>query len=270
MPVAHLHLPAHVEERRFAFIDGFKRLGFQVQFGSPPPTQPLKPEDVVVVWNMTARSHQAIYAAQAAGAALIVAENGYFGQDADGCQTYALALDGHNGSGRWPSGGRERLEALNVPFKPLKPYVRDRILIADQRGIGSQLMRSPHNFGHLTASWLERRGFRTELRPHPGRHAPRRPLADDLAQTDAVVVWSSNVATQALIEGLPTYFCAPHIVSEGASRKVSVAHPEPTGVCSEEQRDAAFVRMAWAQWFLNEIAAGEAFKRLLDLHRSGA
>lgn len=263
MPTAYIHLPAHVGERRVSFINGFARLGFIVQQSAPP--EQMRKGDAVVIWNHTARSNQSVERAQQDEAAVIVAENGYFGTDATGWKKYALALDGHNGSGRWYVGDRSRLEAANLSFKPLRPIPHEgRVLIAAQRGIGSAIMRSPHNFeNHINADIQARRPgrFDVRIRPHPGRHTPPSTLLDDLSQSDALVVWSSNCATAALIEGVPTFYYAPTIVSAGAAVPYKSGFPDMA--TDEAAREAAFHRMSWAQWTLAEIDSGEAFKTLL-------
>lgn len=264
-PVAYLQLPEHVAERRSAFVEGFSRLGFVVRH--EPPTEPVQSQDAVVTWNLMARSTQAVNNCFDGEGALIVAENGYYGKDANGFQPYALALDGHNGSGEWPTGGPERLEALNIPFKPMRP-IGSKVLVADQRGIGSRYMRSPPSFGSDMTEALTRRGYTATLRGHPGRKPAERPLSEDLAAHDMVVVWNSNVATTALIEGLPTYYCAPHIVTGHAARGIHHLFPdlsEPPA--TEAERQQAFVSLSWAQWFLAEIASGEALKALLETHQ---
>lgn len=265
MPTAYVHLPIHVGERREAFINGFAKLGFNVH--QHQPHGPMNPQDVAVVWNLTGRSNQSADMAAAGGGALLVTENGYY--DGNGQKAYALALDGHNGSGRWFAGDRHRLDRLNIDFKPLRPNpTSGRVLVAAQRGIGSQRMRSPYDFDQRIRSEIESRQqgrFEVRVREHPGRHQPQRPLAEDLQETDALVVWSSNCATSALIEGIPTYYCAPTIVTANAARQFHKGFPvEPT---TEETRQEVFQRMAWAQWFLDEIESGEAFDTLLSVHR---
>jgi hypothetical protein len=264
MPTAYVHLPLHVGERRQAFINGFARLGFSVH--QHQPTGPINPQDVAVIWNLTGRSNQSAEMAQRGGGALLVTENGYY--DGNGQKSYAIALDGHNGSGRWFSGDRHRLDRLNIDFKPLRPNAESgRVLIAAQRGIGSQLMRSPYDFEQQVRAKIEGRHhgrFKATVREHPGRHQPQRPLLDDLQEADALVVWSSNCATTALIEGIPTFYCAPTIVTALAARNFHKGFPtEPT---TEDVRQEVFQRMAWAQWTLDEIESGEAFDTLLSVH----
>lgn len=258
---AYVHLPAHVEERRAAFIDGLARLGFIVIQGQP--TEPVRPGDVAVIWNRMRRSQQSVDMVKAGGGALIVTENGYFGRDRNQRPPYAMALDGHNGSGRWYAPDPSRLQALDLPFQPFRTTGR-YVLITDQRGLGSPQMRSPHDFANRTAGEIVRTTHaEVRIREHPGRHKPERPLEADLAEARAVVVWSSNCASSALIQGIPTYYRAPTIVTRGAAHPFA---PAMTGTFTALARQRAFGRAAWAQWFLDEIATGEPFRVLLDVH----
>lgn len=257
MPTAYVHLREDPHYRRLAFINGFARLGYIVVQGQPQ--KPISERDVCVIWNKTPRSRLTFEAARAAGAACIVAENGYAGLDDQGHRPYALALDGHCGSGRWYVGDESRLEALNLPFQPPREPTGNRVLIVGQRGIGCPLMRSPHNFVDDRVSILTKRGWDCLVRPHPGMKAPERLLDDDLAQVDQVAVWSSNVATQALIQGLPVFYGAPAIITAGAAKRT-------TAPFTEGERRIAFQRLAWAQWFIDEIENGAALQTLIDVH----
>lgn len=263
MPTAYVNLPTTVHYRREAFINGFARLGFIVH--TEMPDRAFGPEDAAIVWNMTARSQRTIDKAKAAGAALLVSENGYFGSDHNGHQHYAIALDGHNGSGRWHVGDPDRLKKFNLCFRPMRKFGgTGNVLIAAQRGIGSAKMRSPYKFEDDAAMGVIKRGCNAVIRPHPGRDEPAIPLGVQLADSSAVVVWSSNVATKALIHGVPAYYCAPHIVTAGAAMNY---HHDWLKTPTEEERQEAFQRAAWAQWSLAEIESGEAIKTLLDVHQ---
>ncbi len=257
MPTAYIHLRSDPHYRLDAFTQGFTRLGFHVEHH--PPYSPMNEGDVAVIWNKTARSLGALK--NAGDGAVIVAENGYYGEE-----RYALALDGHNGSGRWYVGDRPRLDALQIDFQPLVSPQTGKVVIAGQRGIGSPAMRSPGYHAQQIEASLINRGYRPLVRPHPGRHAPTSTLAEDLEGAEALVVWSSNCATEGLIRGIPVYFDAPHIVTEPAAIpwfKFGAGVVAPTR--TEEMRQAAFLRLAWAQWSVDEIRHGAPFQVLLDV-----
>lgn len=246
--------------RMASFMDGLARLGYSVSKGLP---EYMNQGDVLVTWNRMAQAERAVNLAQQVGAAHIVAENGFYGQDAEGVQAYAMALDQHNGAGRWFVGDDSRLKALQIEFQPWRAPTGGAFLVADQRGIGSPLMRSPPDFAHRAQSIIRAQGREAFVRLHPGRHQPVTSLAQDLEDKDALVVWSSNAATQALIAGVPVHFMAPHIVTQGAAKRLTTSFLWNNGV---DKRPEAFKRMSWAQWFLPEIASGEAFRVLLDVH----
>ncbi len=263
-PIAYVHLPTNVHYRRDAFIRGFRKIGFHVVEGQP--VRELGPNDAAVIWNKTSRSRFTVEAARNGGGALLVAENGYFGEDQDRHQSYALALDGHNGSGRWFAPDSSRLEKLHINFKPFRQPTGRHLVIADQRGIGTKTMASPPGWGDKMQARLQGEGFEALLRAHPGPDKHRSiPLLDQLEGARCLVVWSSNCATQALIEGYPVYYNAPHIVTQGiAQRQKMNLASEPF---TDENRIKAFSQMAWAQWFLKDIYSGEGLKYLIDVHQ---
>ena len=76
----------------------------------------------------------------------------------------------------------------------------------------------------------------------------------------AVVVWGSSSAVQALVAGVPVFFEAPHIIVEDACERGIKNIDRP----STRDRLPAFEALAWAQWSLEEIAAGEPFRHLLQ------
>lgn len=258
---AYIHLRPDPHYRMDAFVEGCKRLGHDVVLGQPPAA--MEPWDIGIIWNKTARSRKTVEACRAADAPLIVVENGYYG-DEDGLQPFAMALDGHCGSGRWFVGDQSRLDALEIDFHPQ----RDRIpncLIANQRGIGAPRMASPHDFIDRVRPTVLSAGYEPVVREHPGRHAPAVSLQAQLAAAGAVVVWSSNCATLALIAGIPTYYCAPHIITQGAAKRFTTFGARPV-FPTDEERMTAFNQMAWGQAFLSEITSGEAIRRLVNVH----
>ena len=247
--------------RSGAFEAGFRALGYEPKRWDG---QQIAEDDVLVVWNKTARMAPAIAAARASGAPVIVTENGYFGEH-DGLQTYALALDGHCGSGRWYEGGADRFKTLwgpQVKFQPWREPRKDsHILICDQRGIGSELMRSPGYFADDLWAKLRKR-YPTKLRRHPGRE-PMPPLAQHLENCRLVLVWSSNVATEALRQGIPVMYLAPYIASAKACTRYDITQLEDP---PRPNRMAGFASMAWQQADLGEVRSGVALQRLLDVH----
>jgi len=229
-----------------------------------PAGNEVRPQDVVVTWNLNPRYQPAAAEAHKVGAALIVAENGYITPRYGPPQTYAIARDGHNGSGSWIVGTEDRWAKLGQIIEPWVTRPGGYILVTDQRGIGSDLMRCPKLFYESVRPKILRvfskTGYQPEirLRVHPGRHESLTPLETDLAGARAVVTWASNVANIALLKGIPTFRCAPYHVNEAAMSDLSTL-PAPL----EPDRLTAFKKLAWAQWSLSEIEAGTAFRHLL-------
>lgn len=249
------------EYRRDAFAAGLKAAGFEYVEGWQGQTP--SRDDVLVVWNRYAHFNNTAEMFEKAGASVLVAENGYAGVDAQGHKLYALARAGHNGSGSWFVGNEDRWLPLGIPVKPWRE-AGAHVLVCGQRNIGSPSMASPVGWEEQIASQLRgitRREIR--IRHHPEHRnvslRPRTPLEDDLKGCHAVVTWASGAGVQALIGGIPAFFCAPHwILAEAASRHWSRIEQPPM-----PDRMAALRRMSWAQWSLAELESGLPFRYLL-------
>lgn len=264
-PIAWITLRLEPPYRSDAFAAGFENLGFVAKMVTPEFVKP-KAGDVVVVWNLNPRYRPAADAAKAVEAPLIVAENGYVPRAFDLTPVYALARNGHNGSGFWYVGKEDRWALLNRTLAPWQDNPGGHILIADQRGIGSDLMKCPRPFYETVAPKIARIFAKIDrkaqpvlrLREHPGRHVSKRTLAEDFAGARAVVTWASNVANEALLAGIPTFRVAPYHVNEAALHDLNEL-PNPP----HTDRLEGFKKVAWAQWSLPEIEDGSAMKYLL-------
>jgi hypothetical protein len=261
------------EYRADAFRRGLNRAGY---LWTERPFAP-EPGDVLVIWNRYGRFADAARRFEAAGAAVIVVENGYHDAARRGWHdrhAYAMALSsakgmGHNGSGRWPGNGvpypqgldpLDRVDGLHIQTQPWRTHGK-HILVCGQRAIGEPPMQSPPDWAAGVCRRL--RGLTARpirLRAHPGNADPALPLSYDLAECWAVVVWSSNSATAALIAGIPVFYEAPHIVTQRACHKGigRIETPE------FPDRVPALVDLAWAQWSVGEIADGVPFRVLLQ------
>jgi len=252
--------------RSDAFANGFEALGYKVKLAFPT-NQDVRAEDVVVTWNLNPRYRGAAHAAKRAGASLIVAENGYIPAENSAEHHYALARDGHNGSGFWFVGEEDRWAKLGRNLHPWRGYPDGHILICDQRGIGSDIMKCPRPFIEPLLPKLERIFARHDkrkkprfvFRAHPGRHQSKLTLAQELQGARAMVTWASNAANEALLMGYPAFRTAPFHVNEAVLTDVSLLPTPP-----ETDRLAGFKKLAWAQWSLTEIGDGSAFKWLLQ------
>ena len=233
-----------------------KRLGYEVT--TAPGDRPHY-RDVVVLWNRHGQNDSIARRYEAAGAAVLVSENGYLrGGPAYKYETYALARDHHNGAGSWFEGDTNRLSAFGVDLKPWRTDGR-HVLVLPQRGIGEPGVAMPRPWGDMTSRRL--RGMTTrpvQLRRHPGRMP--QPLEPDLRDCWAAVTWGSGAAIHAIIAGIPVYYDFPRWIGAPAGKPLADRLEEPfTG-----DRLPMLQRLVWAEFWPAEIATGESFARLLQ------
>ena len=273
--IAYSLLPTRFEDGRHEAIeDGLRASGYEVQRAMPDH---IDAADVLVTWNSYGRNGEVSQRFKKFGARHIVCEEAYF-RRVNGEPCFALALWGHNGSGAWQPGGPERWAGFAVPLDPWREG-GGHILVCGQRGFGYNAMAMPNSWPDDVYARLRLETARPLwFRPHPKRRRQmpsvgydrvldfEQPLDTHLANAWAVVVWSSNVATAALRQGIPAFYEAPHIVTQGAAQKGISGLESPNR--SEVARRRAFESLAWAQWSMAEIRAGEAARHLLDEDRT--
>ena len=247
--------------RRDAFAAGLQAVGCTVV--TKPPSQPCS-RDVLIIWNRYGPNHLLARHFENAGAAVIVAENGYLDM-AGAKKTFALALGHHNGAGRWPLGNEWRAHLLVQAVKPWRgDGTRDDILILPQRGVGPPGVAMPRGWVTDVQQRLKavcgRRRIR--LRPHPGTDKHARPLLEDLDGVGACVVWGSGAGVKALLYGVPVvHEFNRWIGALGGSAGLSTLAAPRLG-----DRSAMVESVAWAQWNVEEVAAGAPFRYLLAMH----
>lgn len=235
MKLAFLNLRYTVPERQEAFMAGFAKLGFKVQFGLCVEPQA---GDVMCTWNRIGTADEVAKTFTARGLPVIVAENASWGNDLLGRHWYTLGREYHNEAGRFPLGGDDRWDRLGVRLEPWR--TGGETVVLPSRGIGPHGPRMP-------AGWALRQSGR--VRPHPGRGRSI-PLDQDLANAGKVVTWGSGAAIKALMWGIRVESHMPIWIGEQDN--------------TDEGRLAMFRRLAWAQWTTYEIATGEPFARLLS------
>lgn len=254
--------------RHESFVAGLKAAGYDVS--CQPPDFPARRDQVLVIWNRYGVMEQLADRFEADGGAVLVAENGYLGAAGGtpkrevhkGIQPtsyYALARHGHNGSGQWPQGGPERFEQLGVE---LAPWRQDggHILVCPNRYFGMKGFVMPADWDVHTAKRLRAAtGRQVRIRPHPGNGKPLVPLEKDLEGCWAVAIWASSAGVHALARGIPVMSDAPWWICKGAA--ATLAQIQTSAL---PERRPAFERLAWAQWTVEEIAAGVPFRRLLQ------
>lgn len=247
---AWLSLRNDLHYRRDAFTSGLEACGYDVH---PTLTEHPGPQDILIVWNRYGAGDACAKLFEKRGLPVLVAENGYLGNDFAGSRWYALSRTQHNGAGHWPDGGPERWDSLGVTLAPWRTE-GEEVVILPQRGIGPAGIAMPRNWADVARSFTGGR-----VRPHPGKN-PAKPLADDLAKARCVVTWGSGAALKALAMGIPVFHAMRQwIGAEAAAPMSEFGAPKR----NDEARLACFRRMAWAMWRLPEIADGTAFKRLL-------
>lgn len=227
---AWLNLRYVTGDRAEAFRAGLQAMGFEVV--AELTTQP-GPDDVLVTWNRIGHGDTCARHFEAMGRRVLVAENATWGNDFAGRRWYTLARDWHNRAGFFPVGGAERWDALGVDLAPWR--TQGETVVLPQRGIGA---------GGMPKGWTAP----GRVRRHPGR-GDSVPLEHDLAKAGRVVTWGSGAAVKALLWGIPVESHMPDWIAEQDN--------------TDTGRLDMFRRLAWAQWTMEEIAAGEPFRRLL-------
>jgi hypothetical protein len=237
--------------RADAFRAGLQAQGFRVVDELNDP----RPGDVLLAWNRGGVRNAHARRFEAAGARVVVAENGYLGKAWRGDKWFALAIGHHCGAGAWPAGGAQRWDALGVELEPWRSGGR-QTLVLEQRGIGEPGVASPYGWAESVAPLV-----RGRIRRHPGAEPPAVTLRDDLADVAQVVTWASGAALLALIMGVPVFYAFPAWIGAPACRPLREFASGP--LRDDAARLAMFRRLAWAQWTLAEIESGYAFEQLL-------
>lgn len=240
--------------RRDAFLKGLARLGYAV--GQPPRERPA-PNDVLLIWNRSRANHDLANRYEAAGARVLVAENGYIGRDGDGHLLYALALGHHLGAGAWVEGAGDRWDHLGIEPRAWRA-TGSEIVIMPQRGIGEPGIAMPSNWTADIVNRLRQvTGRPIRVRPHPGKD--KTDPAPDLLNAWAAVTWASGAGIKSIVSGVPVFHDMPTWIG-GPAAKFGIADIEApfTG-----DRLPMLRRLAWAQWSVEEVQEGTPFKWLL-------
>lgn len=267
-------LPTRFEDGRHdAIAAGLRAAGFTMVSAPPPKGRETMSGDLAVAWNAYGQSGAVAENFIKRGASALICEEGYIRKI--GGETYfAMGLNGHNGSGLWRIGGPERWDGWGFEIKPWREDGR-HILVCGQRGFGYNKMAMPDDWQDTVAAQL--RGLTDRplhFRAHPKRRRrmPKarydeildyeQPLEDQLKDAWGCVVWTSACNVSALLEGIPTFFCGPHIINEIACHR-GVSMIEAPAL--HGQRYFSLTGMAWAQWSMAELKSGEAFRWLLPI-----
>jgi hypothetical protein len=243
--------------RADVFRRGLERHGYQCE--SRHERRP-SPDDLLVLWNRTRAFESVAATYEAHGARVVVCENGYLDRAEDGSKYYALALGGHNGSGRWYVGDEPRFEVRDEPWRA----TGSKVLILPQRGIGKQGVAMPSSWPLVIQDRLREITDRELVhRRHPGNQRGAQPL--DFSDVWCAVTWGSGAGIKALRAGIPVFHGLPCWIGAPAAAPLA----DDIETCQTPNRRELWTRITWAQWKLDEIGSGEAFDRLLhENHRS--
>ena len=237
-----------------AFVAGFHKLGLDV---SDRPRH--RPNDVLVVWNRSPTLDREAKVHTANGGKVIVAENGYIGKCPKGFPMYALALDQHNGAGRWPVGEENRWHSFGIEDRPFR-VSGEHILLLPQRGIGPPGVGMPKNWvADVTRRLSQITKRPVKVRPHPGQSRPK--MDDDLHNCWAAVTWGSGAAIKALVAGVPVFHEMKNWIGAPAA-KFGIDDIENPYL---GDRMPMLHRLSWAQWSVDDIATGRPFDALLKM-----
>lgn len=254
--------------RREVFVEAFKRLGFITGFDTAferigsmranPNIQKPNENDVLLIWNRYGAGEKAAKHFEAHGARVLLAENGYL--DMRGTKkSFALALNFHNGAGRYPIPDHSRADQIAIELQPWRGD-RGDILLLPQRGIGNKGVAMPRSWEADVKLRIGRKQS-VRVRRHPGTSKTGPTLEQDLASARCAVTWGSGAALKAVCFGVPVFYEFPRwIGADGAKFSVNdLKHP------ARPDRWKMLERIAWAQWKVEEVATGEPFKRLLEM-----
>lgn len=236
-----------------AMRDGFKRFGIDADVAAPLNYTPC---DVAVMWGH--RHHRIIHGQRANQSDYLVMECGYIG---DRLENVSLGFNGLN--------GRADFYADNMPATRGDRF-RDKIKSyhgGDYYLVCGQVLGDASLQGVDYPAWImglprEINGLPVKFRPHPVRFGYAVPfeltagsLEQDLAGAAGVITYNSNSAVDALLAGAPAM-----AADEGSMVYEDVGH-DP-GDWRQPDQDGIVNRLAWCQWTLEEIAAGDAWDHL--------
>ncbi len=264
MPSALVVIRNEASYRKAFFCEGLERAGYSLT--GDIHHQPA-PDDVLIVWNRHGQHDGHARRFEAAGARVIVAENGFVGHDRDGHKLYAMCLNHHLGAGTWRVGEADRWAPLGIELKPWRT-AGDHILVLAARGIGERGIAQPREWPLSIEARLRKVTKRPiRVRLHPGiqlklNDAVLPPLDPDLAGAWACVTWGSGAGIKSIIAGVPVFHELPGWIGAPAARFLPGLNDLETPFT--EDRLPMLRRLAWAQWSSDEIATGEPIKWLLQ------
>lgn len=245
MKTAYLNLRHGVPERRAAWHAGLERNGFNVvDVETAESVRPKRESDIFVSWNRHVDGARAADRFAAAGCKVLITENATWGNGFMGGHWYTVCRDYHNVRGTFPIDSASRWDALGVDLLPFRTQDIGEQVVLASRGIGPIAYRQPMGWPEHAAKI-----YKARIRHHPGKNKAL-DLMRDLSNAWRVITWGSGAAVLAMMNGVHVESLMPRWIA---------ASPN-----TEEHRLGMLRRLAWAQWRIEEIAAGEPIVRLLE------
>lgn len=225
---------------------GLEKIGLRVIMGGDGVLD----ADLLVTWspwNGSRRQGMQLHYSRA-NRPVIIMENGWL-SPIRGVAYFQVALDGWNGTGRFPAGGSERWSGWGLGEYPWTERKDGVVLVCGQRG-------HPSDDRTAVPGWHETVGpFNGPVLRRP--RGCMTPFAHHLAVAQEVHVWSSNIASHAVRAGIP-------VIQHGPNLMVASLASRPGDPHYRGDRTREFQRLAWAQWSSIEIETGDPFARLLE------
>jgi hypothetical protein len=259
--------------RSDAVISGLRQAGYHVtEQLFDDPTE----EDCLVIWNRYSVGEEFAKKFEHVGAMVIVIENGYLGHhydklskayDPDDNQLYAMALNYHNGAGRWWAHYPDRWKQQGIELQPWR-CDGEHVLVLPQRGIGPKGVAMPRFWDTTIVARLQNMTKRPiKVRGHPGNEPATVPLAKDFENCWAAVTWGSGAALKALCAGIPVFHDFKKWIGSPSACLLEGKETLENKHRHSASRERMLERLAWAQWSVPEIESGVPFIKLESVHR---
>ncbi len=229
---------------------------------------------VAVTWNCYGSSRRISERVKEVGGKHIVFENGYLSRDKG---FFATGMNGINGneSNKAKLTTKDRFKQLGLTINPWNKKGR-YILVCAQRG-GNYNDMAMHNRWpeDIINNIMSNTEMPVKYRPHPERQVDisieytdrygvevldhNEKIEEQIKDAFAVVVYTSNAANEALLQGIPVFYCGPtiscsHLSLQGIKNIETPFYPD--------NRKQYFSYLSHRQWHIDEIESGEAWQSL--------
>lgn len=251
-----------------SLMTGAIKHGYNIQFISMTPNH-ISDDDIFVQWNSHLRQGEILKKFKK----VLTCENPYVKVN-DTKKWCSVGLKCHNDpvqSFKQLDSG-ERWESFDIELQPWKNHTKDKYLVATQAknfndcGLGTVNNRQPIGWDFTICSYLKSNNKQFRFRTHPnGKNANYIPEwiplsyghivkdpNDDIIQSLATIVHSSNIATDSLIQGVPVIYTGEtiflkNLCTHGIMNIDNLKY---------EDRIPHFHHIAWNQYSYDEFESG--------------